>query len=84
MWDRVHSRTSNVQKLITELWVSFLTAGAGAIFIFVMFEPDDIFHCLHLEDMNRTGGYSIVFLFFWFLTSVASLLTTLFLDRDVT
>ena len=82
MWDRIHSRISNTQKLITELWLSFLMAGAGSMTVFVLFDPDIILHCLNLADMNRTGAYTIVFFFFWVLTSCTSLLTTLFLESD--
>ena len=82
MWDRIHGRISNSQKLITDLWLSFLTAGAGTTIVFILFDPDEILFCLDLSDLSRTGAYSIVFFFFWFMTSCASLLSTLFLDTD--
>ena len=84
MWDRIHGRISNSQKLITDLWLSFLTAGAGTTFVFILFDPDEILYCLDLSGLGRTGAYSIVFFFFWFMTSCASLLSTLFLDTDNT
>ncbi len=84
MWDRVHSRISNTQKVITNLWLSFLMAAVASIIVFIIFDPDDILHCLNLSHISRSGACTIVFFFFWFITSSTSMLSTLFLDTDDT
>jgi hypothetical protein len=84
MWDKIHTSISNTQKVITNLWLSFLMAAVACIIVFIIFDPDDIIHCLNLSHISQSGAYSIVFFFFWFITASTSMLSTLFLDADNT
>ncbi len=67
-----------IQRIVSVLWPSFLTAAAATIIFFVLFDPQDLAGLLGFNDMSRTAGYTAGFFGFWVLTSVSSALTCYF------
>ena len=68
-----------VQRVISVLWPSFLTAGIATIFTFTFFDPQEIVLCMgHDAPINRLGIYSMGFFLFWLLTSSSCALTCYF------
>ncbi len=67
-----------VQRIVSVLWPSFLTAGAATVLFFTAFDPKGLALYNWGVDISRLGGYSIGFFLFWILTSVSSALTCYF------
>lgn len=66
-----------VQRIVSVLWPSFLTASAATIVFFVLFDPQQLGDLLGL-DLTRLAGYTGGFFAFWILTSISSALTCYF------
>jgi hypothetical protein len=67
-----------VQRIVSVLWPSFLTAGAATILFFTVFDPEQLSLIAGGPEITRTGGYSIGFFLFWILTASSSALTCYF------
>ncbi len=68
-----------VQRIVSVLWPSFLTAGVATVLFFTAFDPQSLAACTWGNiDISRLGGYSIGFFLFWILTSASSALTCYF------
>ena len=67
-----------VQKIVSVLWPSFLTAGVATILFFTAFDPVDLGVLLGVEALDRLEAYSIGFFLFWLLTSTSCALTCYF------
>lgn len=67
-----------VQKLVSVLWPSFLTAGVATILFFTAFDPYDLGMALGIEELDRLEAYSIGFFAFWILTASSCALTCYF------
>jgi hypothetical protein len=66
-----------VQRIVSVLWPSFLTACAATIVFFVLFDPEQLGLLLGF-DLTRLAGYTGGFFAFWLLTSISSALTCYF------
>lgn len=66
-----------IQRIVSIMWPSFLTASFATILFFVLFDPSDLALISGFE-VTRTGGYTIGFFFFWFITSIGCALTCYF------
>lgn len=67
-----------IQKVVSVLWPSFLTAGVATILFFTAFDPVDLGMLLGVEQLERLEAYSIGFFLFWILTSTSCALTCYF------
>jgi len=67
-----------IQKVVSVLWPSFLTAGVATILFFTAFDPVDLGMLLGVEQLERLEAYSIGFFLFWMLTSTSCALTCYF------
>ena len=67
-----------IQRVIAILWPSFLTAGVATILFFTAFDPVDMMLNAGYGEINRLGGYTAGFFFFWLLTSTSCALTCYF------
>jgi hypothetical protein len=67
-----------IQRIISVLWPSFLTAGVATGLFFTAFDPHDLTTLLGLQDASRIGVYSVGFFLFWLLTASSCLLTCYF------
>lgn len=68
-----------IQKVVSVLWPSFLTAGVATILTFTAFDPQEIAVCMgHGEAVSRLGAYTMGFFLFWLLTSSSCALTCYF------
>jgi len=67
-----------IQKVVSVLWPSFLTAGVATILFFTAFDPLDLGMLLGVEQLERLEAYSIGFFLFWMLTSTSCALTCYF------
>jgi hypothetical protein len=61
-------------RALTVLWPSFVSAALAEGVFFSLFDPADLAH-LGGAGLSPTALYSIGFLLFWTLCSLASLLT---------
>lgn len=66
-----------VQRIVSILWPSFLTAGVATILFTTLFDPVELGHMLDLE-LTRIAGYTGSFFGFWLLTSINGALTCYF------
>ena len=66
-----------VQRIVSILWPSFLTASVATVLFFSLFDPVDPGHLLNME-LSRIAGYTGGFFGFWFLTSISNALTCYF------
>lgn len=67
-----------IQKVISVLWPSFLTAGIATILFFTAFDPQLMMALGGFEQVSRLGGYTIGFFLFWLLTASTCVLTCYF------
>jgi len=67
-----------VQRVISVLWPSFLTAGLATTLFFTAFDPVDLSMQLGGFEISRLAGYSIGFFLFWLLTATSCGLTCFF------
>jgi len=66
-----------IQKIVSVLWPSFLTAAAATIIFFTLFDPAELGRLLGLE-LSRVAGYTGGFFGFWIISSISSSLTCQF------
>lgn len=66
-----------VQKVVSVLWPSFLTACAATIIFFSLFDPQELGRLLGFE-LSRIAGYTGGFFAFWILTSLSCALACYF------
>lgn len=57
------------------LWPSFLAAIVAEGCFFSLFDPDELWHLSHQNELSRMAAYTIGFFFFWIFCSLASMLT---------
>jgi len=67
-----------IQRIVSVLWPSFITAGVATVLFFTAFDPQGLALYNWGIDISRLGGYSIGFFLFWILTSASSALTCYF------
>ena len=67
-----------IQRVISILWPSFLTAGVATILFFTAFDPQLIMMASGYGEISRLGGYTMGFFMFWILTSMSCALTCYF------
>ena len=67
-----------IQRVISVLWPSFLTAGAATVVFFTVFDPQAIQMCINFPEISRLGAYTIGFFMFWLLTATSCALTCYF------
>ena len=67
-----------IQRVISVMWPSFLTASLATVLFFVIFDPLDLGLIAGVPELTRLGGYTIGFFFFWFITSLGCALTCYF------
>ncbi len=67
-----------IQKAISILWPSFLTAGVATILFFTAFDPQVLMLASGYTEITRLGGYTVGFFLFWLLTSSSCFLTCYF------
>lgn len=67
-----------IQKIISILWPSFLTAGVATILFFTVFDPHMIMGISGYPHITRMAGYTVGFFLFWILTSTSCVLTCYF------
>ncbi len=67
------------QIVISVIWSSFISAGITCILIFAWIDPNLLLDQSGLEQQGRLHGYSLSFLFFWFIGVGNALLALLFL-----
>lgn len=68
-----------IQRVVSILWPSFITAGIANSLFFVVFDPFLLAEVIGITDTTRTAVYSVGFLLFWVLTALSCLLTSYFL-----
>ena len=68
-----------IQRFISILWPSFLTAGLATAIFFTVFDPTLIVAISGYGEISHLGGYTIGFFLFWLLTSTSSALSCYFL-----
>ena len=73
-----YDSTPLIQRIISIMWPSFLTAGVATIITFTAFDPQLIVAVSGYGEISRLGGYSIGFFLFWLLTSTSCALTCYF------
>lgn len=71
-------KTPRIQRIISVLWPSFLTAGAATILFFTAFDPQLILAVSGYGEVSRLAGYTIGFFCFWLLTASSCALTCYF------
>lgn len=67
-----------IQKVISVLWPSFITAGIATSLFFTAFDPVQMVANEGYGEISRLGGYTIGFFLFWLLTSSSCALTCYF------
>ncbi len=67
-----------IQRVISVLWPSFLTAGLATVLFFAAFDPKELQLCTSLPEISRLGAYTIGFFLFWLLTASSCALTCYF------
>jgi hypothetical protein len=67
-----------IQQIVSVMWPSFITASAGTIIFFSLFDPTDLGRLAGFPELTRTGGYTIGFFAFWLLTSISCAMTCYF------
>lgn len=67
-----------VQQIVSVMWPSFITASAGTIIFFSLFDPTELGQISGYPNLTRTGGYTIGFFSFWLLTSISCAMTCYF------
>jgi hypothetical protein len=67
-----------MQKCIAVLWPSFLTAVVATGAFFSAFDPDELYPFGADLEISRLGAYSIGFLLFWLVSTIAGIGTLYF------
>jgi hypothetical protein len=67
-----------VQRIVSILWPSFVTASLATILFFVVFDPMELGMLAGLPELSATGGYTIGFFFFWIMNSIGCAMTCFF------
>lgn len=67
-----------VQKIVSVLWPSFLTAAGATILFFTVFDPHALAELHQITGLSRMAGYTLGFFSFWLLTAISSALTCYF------
>lgn len=63
----------NKQAIAIVVWISFLTAAAGTMLFFAVFDPVDLTGMFDPDlEVSRDAGYAAGFFFFWILSAVSS------------
>lgn len=70
--------TPFVQRIVSILWPSFITAALGTIVFFALFDPKELAELRNINEFSRLAGYTLGFFGFWLLTSISSALTCYF------
>ncbi len=66
----------NRQAVAIVVWISFLSAAAGTMLFFALFDPVDLTGIFDPDlEVSRDAGYAAGFFFFWLLTGVSAGLT---------
>ncbi len=67
-----------VQRVFAILWPAFLMAGVLEMLVFAFVDPRDL-HWLGgaSVDLSRQGVYTLTFFLFWFIVSIAGVLSAL-------
>ena len=66
----------NKQAVFTVVWISFLTAAAGTMVFFALFDPIDLTGVFDEDfEIDANAGYAAGFFFFWILCGLCSGLT---------
>lgn len=77
IWDKA-GRIPPLQRIISVLWLSFLTSGIATGVFFSTIDPMELKYCVHFPEVSRTAAYSIGFFLFWLLAGGTSLLAVYF------
>lgn len=67
-----------IQRIVSVLWPSFLTAGIATIVFFTLFDPVQLSMIAGGPDISRMAGYTFGFFCFWLLTATSCALTCYF------
>ena len=67
-----------VQQIVSVMWPSFITASAGTIIFFSLFDPTELGQIGGFPNLTRIGGYTIGFFSFWLMTSISCAMTCYF------
>jgi len=67
-----------MQKCIAVLWPSFMVAVVATGLFFSAFDPDDLYPFGQETEVSRLGIYSIGFLCFWLISTIAGIGTLYF------
>lgn len=67
-----------VQRLVSVLWPSFLTAGFATVVFFTVFDPVTLSLMAGGPEISRLAGYTFGFFCFWLLTATSCALTCYF------
>ena len=67
-----------MQKCIAVLWPSFMVAIVATGLFFSAFDPDDLYPFGEETEVSRLGIYSIGFLCFWLISTIAGIGTLYF------
>jgi hypothetical protein len=67
-----------VQRIVSVLWPSFLTAGVATIIFFTLFDPVELSQLRGGPEISRLAGYTFGFFCFWLLTASSCALTCYF------
>ncbi|MBV8380835.1 MAG: hypothetical protein JO369_08765 [Paucibacter sp.] len=67
------------RRLAFVLWPAFLMAGLLEMLVFAVVDPSDLHFGVQPVELSREAVYSMAFLAFWLLVTVACLLTALLL-----
>jgi hypothetical protein len=67
-----------VQRIVSVLWPSFLTAGVATIVFFTLFDPVELSLIAGGPEISRMAGYTFGFFCFWLLTATSCALTCYF------
>ena len=77
IWDKTGS-IPPLQRIISVLWLSFLTSGIATGVFFSTIDPMELKYCVNFPEVSRTAAYSIGFFLFWLLAGGTSLLAVYF------
>ena len=77
IWDKA-GRIPPLQRIISVLWLSFLTSGIATGVFFSTIDPMELKYCVNFPEVSRTAAYSIGFFLFWLLAGGTSLLAVYF------
>ena len=67
-----------VQRIVSVMWPSFVTAAASTIVFFALFDPSDLARLLGFPELSAFAAYTAGFFGFWLSTSISSTLSGYF------